>query len=94
MAKTETKMSVFAAGVIKGPIDFAVFCIARTYMRLLDTHVVCYATVCARTVRIMGWGVGVVAYAGMGCMIDRHSSARQSLVAFEKKCAKAKKPVQ
>ena len=50
---------VCATGVIKDPIDFAVFCIARTYMRLLHTHVVIYATVCARTVRIMhGWGGG------------------------------------
>ena len=51
---------IFVTGVIKDPIGFAVFCIARTYMRLLDTHVVGYATVCARTVRIMhrwcgGW---------------------------------------
>ena len=67
------------AGVVK---DLAVFCIARTYMRFLGTHVgcyahmlnatqlhihvSCYATACARTVRLLrGWGggggVGVVA---------------------------------
>ena len=54
------------AGVVK---DLAVFCIARTYMRFLGTHVgcyathvPCYATACARTVCILHrWG-------GRGCM--------------------------
>ena len=67
---------VYATGVIKDPREFAVFCIARTYMRLLGAkcwmlrklhiHVSCYATACARTVRIMhAWvqgGVWLLSY--------------------------------
>ena len=72
-----------------------VACVLLTHMldvTQLHIHVGCYATAhtCCMLRNCM---CSYCSYhARMGCMIDRHSSARQSLVAFEKKCAK--KPVQ
>ena len=73
-------------------ICYATVCARSGCMRCLDTHVGCYATAhtCCMLRNCM---CSYCSYhARMGRMIDRHSSARQSLVAFEKKCAK--KPVQ
>ena len=55
IAKKLRTRVVFATGVVKEPRKFSVFCIARTYMRCLGTHVGCYATALFHATQLRNW---------------------------------------